>query len=105
MKLAGRQVIRSRHSYLAGHFPDQAIVPAVVLLECVLEALVGRSAQNQIITIPAVKFLAPLKPDQPFSVYLDAALRGQVRFECRCAEQVIVRGELEVAGGGDPVPI
>ncbi|MGH6636881.1 MAG: hypothetical protein ACRED0_12400 [Gammaproteobacteria bacterium] len=46
MKLAGRQVIDSGHPCLAGYFPDRAIVSAVVLLECVLEALEGRSEQN-----------------------------------------------------------
>ncbi|MGH6636137.1 MAG: hypothetical protein ACRED0_08415, partial [Gammaproteobacteria bacterium] len=105
MKLAGRQVIESRHPCLADHFPERAIVPAVVLLECVLEALDGGSDQKHVITFPAVKFLAPLKPDQPFSVYRDAASRGRVRFECRCAEQVIARGELDVGAGRDPTAV
>lgn len=105
MKLAGTHVIDSGHPCLAGHFPDRAIVPAVVLLECVLEALGGGSDQKHVITLPAVKFLAPLKPDQLFSVYLDTALRGRVRFECRCAEQVIARGELDVGAGRDPAAV
>jgi len=105
MKLAGRQVIDGAHPCRAGHFPHQAIVPAVVLLECLLEALEGRSEQNPIITIPAVKFLAPLKPDQPFSICPDVALRGRMRFECRGGERVIARGELEVRGGRDPAPV
>ncbi|MGH8580651.1 MAG: hydroxymyristoyl-ACP dehydratase [Gammaproteobacteria bacterium] len=105
MKLAGRQVIDGAHPCLAGHFPDQAIAPAVVLRECVPEALEDRSEQNQIITISSGKFLTPLKPDQPFSIYLGIALRGRVRFECRAGERVIARGELEVGGGGDPAPV
>lgn len=105
MKLAGRQVIGSAHPCLAGHFPDRAIVPAVVLLECVLEALDGGSDQKHVITLPAVKFLVPLKPDQPFSIYLDAALRGRVRFECRGGERVIARGELNVGAGRDPTAV
>src|SRR5437868_5279247 len=59
------RTIPADHPSLPGHFPDAPIVPAVVILDEVIAALAEWRGQCQLTAIPTVKFLAPLKPDQP----------------------------------------
>jgi 3-hydroxymyristoyl/3-hydroxydecanoyl-(acyl carrier protein) dehydratase len=57
--------IAADHPALAGHFPGQPVVPGVLILERVLQAL--QSAQGnagRVVGLPQVKFLTPLLPDQ-----------------------------------------
>lgn len=53
--------------WLDGHFPDQPVVPGVVLLEAVVEAA-GLAAPFR---IERVKFLQPCLPGQPLTLHLD----------------------------------
>ncbi|HEY6125956.1 MAG TPA: AMP-binding protein [Steroidobacteraceae bacterium] len=72
MQLIGRQPATTRvhditipatHASLAGHFPGQPIVPAVVLLEAVLAAVQSRDTVV-LQSIAATKFLQPVLPDE-----------------------------------------
>jgi 3-hydroxymyristoyl/3-hydroxydecanoyl-(acyl carrier protein) dehydratase len=63
--------IANEHPALPGHFPDRAVVPGVILLDHVAAALATwRGAR--IASLPQVKFLAPLLPDQEAELVLDA---------------------------------
>ena len=96
-----RRVIHSDHPTLPGHFPDTPLVPGVVILDEVLAALIEWHENSQLIGIRAVKFLAPLKPEQPFTICLSAdnESAGEVNFCCRAEDRVIVEGRLEVGWG------
>ncbi len=89
-------VVHSDHPSLAGHFPGEPIVPAVVLLEKVLESLEISGEKSDVIGIPSVKFLAPLLPDQTFSIHLQSIGARRVRFECRREGKALARGELRL---------
>jgi len=93
-----RRVIRSDHPTLPGHFPDMPLVPGVVILDEVLAALMEWRGNSQLTGIRTVKFLAPLKPEQPFmiSFSMDNDRTGEVNFRCRAEDRVIVEGRLEV---------
>ena len=66
----------SDHPALAGHFPDNPVVPGVVILEAVREvALEAYAATNptmsggaQLLSIKQVKFLSLLKPGQEICI-------------------------------------
>ncbi|MDQ5911649.1 MAG: 3-hydroxyacyl-[acyl-carrier-protein] dehydratase [Pseudomonadota bacterium] len=88
-------VIPADHPSLAGHFPDNPIVPGVVLLDEVIQALSDWRPDAQAVGMPVVKFLAPLRPEQPFSVGLVETGPGRVRFECiREGGQLLARGQI-----------
>ena len=97
------RIIRANHPSLPGHFPDAPLVPGVVILDEVIAAL-AKWQQNSLLSgIRIVKFLAPLQPEQAFTISL--SLRdehaAEVNFCCRMEDRVIVEGQLEVVWGAE----
>ena len=95
------RIIRANHPTLPGHFPDTPLVPGVVILDEVLAALIEWRQDSQLTGIRMVKFLAPLQPEQAFTISLSVRNEdaGEVNFCCRAADRVIVEGQLKVAWG------
>jgi 3-hydroxyacyl-[acyl-carrier-protein] dehydratase len=96
-----RRVIRADHPSLPGHFPGGPLVPGVVILDEVLEALIEWREKSRITAVRTVKFLAPLKPEQPFTILFSATNEsaGEVNFCCRAEDCIIVKGRLTVCWG------
>jgi 3-hydroxyacyl-[acyl-carrier-protein] dehydratase len=101
MTLEARRTISADHPSLPGHFPGAPLVPGVVILDEVLGALRDRHKDCQLTAIQAVKFLQPLKPEQPFTICLSASTdgAGKLNFSCRIEDRVVVEGQLEVYRG------
>jgi 3-hydroxymyristoyl/3-hydroxydecanoyl-(acyl carrier protein) dehydratase len=97
------RIILANHPTLPGHFPGAPLVPGVVILDEVLAALIEWRQDSQLTGIRMVKFLAPLQPEQAFTISL--AVRNEhaaeVNFWCRAEDRVIVEGRLEVAWGAE----
>lgn len=93
-----RRAITADHPSLPGHFPSAPLVPGVLILDEVLAALRDRRKDCQLTAIRTVKFLQPLKPEQPFTICFSASNDdgGQLNFCCRIEGRVIVEGQLEV---------
>jgi 3-hydroxyacyl-[acyl-carrier-protein] dehydratase len=92
------RLIHADHPSLPGHFPGAPLVPGVVILDEVIAALDQWRQDSQLSGIPSVKFLAPLKPEQPFTISLSATSKNasEVSFRCRAEECVLVEGRLAV---------
>ena len=95
------RLIHADHPSLPGHFPGAPLVPGVVILDEVLAALIEWRHDSELIGIRKVKFLAPLPPEQAFTISLSARNEqtAEVNFCCRAKDRVIVEGQLEVALG------
>jgi 3-hydroxyacyl-[acyl-carrier-protein] dehydratase len=93
------RLIRADHPSLPGHFPGAPLVPGVVILDEVLATLAEWRENSQLSGIRLVKFLAPLQPEQAFTISLSVknAHAAEVNFCCRAEDRVIVEGQLEVA--------
>lgn len=93
------RIIRANHPTLPGHFPGAPLVPGVVILDEVLAALIEWRQHSELIGIRLVKFLAPLPPEQAFTISFSAKNEraAQINFCCRAGDRVIVEGRLEVA--------
>ena len=97
-----RCAIPADHPSLAGHFPGDPIVPGVVILDEVVRAFQDWRPDQRLIGMPMVKFLAPLRPEQPFTVRFVESGSDRVRFECvRDNGQPLAQGYLLLAGAGD----
>jgi 3-hydroxymyristoyl/3-hydroxydecanoyl-(acyl carrier protein) dehydratase len=87
--------IEADHPSLPGHFPGNPVVPGVVLLDCVAQAL-ERDGGATFARIRAVKFHAPLLPrqDAELSIEHDDA---RARFRIERDGEPILSGEAELA--------
>lgn len=83
------------HPSLAGHFPGHPVVPGVVVLDLVRQALERWQPGAVIKGFPMAKFQALLAPGQGFEIQLDEPSPGTIRFECYTAEHLLVQGRLE----------
>ena len=95
------RIIRANHPTLPGHFPGAPLVPGVVVLDEVLAALIEWRQDSQLNGLRMVKFLAPLQPEQAFTItlFVKNEHAAEVNFCCRAADRAIVEGQLEVAWG------
>lgn len=87
-------IVPGDHPALAGHFPGEPVVPGVVLLECVAAAAEKAFGMRTLIAIPTVKFLAPLRPHEPFRIALSRCEGTGITFECRRQATILARGRL-----------
>ena len=85
--------IAATHPALPGHFPGNPIVPGVVLLDMVVQALPRHTGGPvRVSGFPSAKFLAPLLPEQEFEVLFTAGRPGQAGFEIRRDDTPLVKG-------------
>jgi 3-hydroxyacyl-[acyl-carrier-protein] dehydratase len=87
--------VSSEHPCLPGHFPGQPLVPGVVLLEYVAEAL-RDWRDERLVRVLEAKFMAPLHPDEQAKLELDEKA-GRIRFEISRDSQLLARGVIEGA--------
>jgi len=95
------RIVRANHPTLPGHFPGAPLVPGVVILDEVIAVLIEWRRDSELTGIRLVKFLAPLPPEQAFTISLSAKSEHapEINFCCRAGDCVIVEGRLEVAWG------
>ena len=86
-------IIPADHPSLAGHFPGRPIVPGVVVLDRVIDAIEATHGALPPLRLPQVKFLKPLLPGQLASVQL----QGQAprwRFRLLRGDELLASGEI-----------
>ena len=80
MKKAQHMMISTEHPALPGHFPNNPLVPGVVILARVAEAIRTAFPNVELGTLINARFHAPLKPGNAF--YIDPQLQDErVRFK------------------------
>ena len=83
--------IPSDHPSLPGHFPGRPLVPGVLLLERVLEAIEAMQGPLAAVRLPQVKFAQPLLPGEVAEIVVEG---GTPRWKFR-----VLRGETLLASG------
>ncbi|PPU93896.1 dehydratase [Xanthomonas albilineans] len=86
-------VVPHDHPSLPGHFPGRPVVPGVVVLDHVLQAVEVAHGARAPLRLPQVKFLQPLLPDQSARVELEG-IAPRWRFRVLRGEDLLVSGEL-----------
>ncbi len=81
------------HPSLPGHFPGRSLVPGVVLLERVLEAIEAAHGPLGALALPQVKFMQSLLPDEAARVELDGQ-SPRWRFRVLRGDDVLASGDV-----------
>lgn len=88
-----RFIIPADHPSLPGHFPGRPIVPGVVLLDRVIDAIETDNGPLPPLRLPQVKFLKPLLPDEAASVEL-LGEAPRWRFRVLREHELLASGEI-----------
>ena len=81
------------HPSLPGHFPGHPVVPGVVVLERVIDAIEHGHGPLGALRLPQVKFMQPLLPGEAARVVLEGA-PPRWRFQVLRDEVLLVLGEV-----------
>lgn len=93
MKQEVRRCISPDHPCLAGHFPGHPVVPGVLLLTELLQAVEQRLHwPANTVTVTSVKFLRFLFPGEPFTLLLEPLPGQGLSF-------VVMREDVRIATG------
>lgn len=85
------------HPALPGHFPGNPLVPGVVILDRVMDAVAHGLPGWRVAGIRKLKFLRPLLPGQAFEVVCAGVKDGRLRFRCVSGDTLVAEGNLELA--------
>jgi 3-hydroxymyristoyl/3-hydroxydecanoyl-(acyl carrier protein) dehydratase len=90
-----RFTVPADHPALPGHFPGRPIVPGVLLLDAVIQAVAAldphRAAPGRLVR---AKFLAPVTPGAEVEIALEPGGADRLGFTCRCGGTIVLQGEL-----------
>jgi 3-hydroxymyristoyl/3-hydroxydecanoyl-(acyl carrier protein) dehydratase len=86
--------ISKQHSSLAGHFPGNPVVPGVVILDEVIQAIKKQMPGFQIAGFPIVKFLSPLEADIQVRVNVIPKQESLLEFTCHAGNRKICHGQI-----------
>ena len=81
--------VDKQHPAYDGHFPGNPLLPGVVLLAEAMAALDKREW-----TVDNAKFLQPVTPGTPLTVWHEATPSGGVRFEIESPQGVVATAQL-----------
>ena len=88
-------MIPAEHPSLPGHFPGQPLVPGVVILDQVIQALAEVVPGHRLAGVRSAKFVAPLLPGQRFEITLRVAPgEDSAEFVCQREGQRLALGRV-----------
>ena len=85
------------HPSLPGHFPGRPIVPGVVLLDHVVEAIEAVHGPLPALRLPQVKFMQPLLPGEEAEVAVERLADARWKFRVLRGETLLASGEVAAA--------
>lgn len=89
--------IDPRHPALRGHFPGDPIVPGVVLLDEIVDALsveLGVCPDFTALTVQSAKFLRPVRAGEQLQIKFVPGDSATARFVCSVGKEIAVNGSL-----------
>ena len=87
-------IIQASHPSLEGHFPNNPIVPGVVILDEVFNLVKQLKPTLTIATIAMVKFTHPLLAEQRVMVVITEKSETAISFTCSHNDIKLVTGQL-----------
>lgn len=95
--------IRHDHPSLAGHFPGNPVIPGVVILEEVFEAIRQiEPVKIALLGLPSVKFHSPLRPKEEMTICLEPYQPQGRGFFCQSGNRLIASGRFRYERAEEP---
>jgi len=94
--------IPASHPCFAGHFPDNPIVPGVIILNYVQQQLLTWLPDYRINTLAQAKFLHPLHPDENFAITLKQSSAINIKFCCTRGTDTLATGSIIIQATQGP---
>ncbi|MDH5427754.1 MAG: hypothetical protein OEZ57_01880 [Nitrospirota bacterium] len=95
MTIETQFLIDPLHPSLSGHFPGNPIVPGVVILTEVLQAIAQSVPKPLVLSnVPVVKFHSPLRPNELVHLTFTRPPDQVITFSCQVGTRKIVSGQL-----------
>lgn len=86
-------IIGADHPSLAGHFPGHPVVPGVVMLGEIMNAIREMAKENiEFVGMPSAKFKSPLNPGESLAIKLDQQGDDATEFTCTTGSRLIASG-------------
>jgi 3-hydroxyacyl-[acyl-carrier-protein] dehydratase len=111
VRCVARKVVDPREPFFTGHFPNNAIVPGVLLIEAVAQtagvmlasaAPIASGATPMLAAVNRFKFLKPVAPGSSLRVetrkLTEVGSMALVEGSVSVLDEVVAKGELSVAG-------
>ena len=93
MNLERVVTISADHPSLAGHFPGHPVVPGVIMLGEVMNAIREMVIEKiEFVGLPSAKFMSPLRPGETLTIRLDQQGNGATEFTCTTVSRLIASG-------------
>lgn len=86
--------IPATHASLKGHFPNNPVVPGVVILDEIINIIKSIKPDLIVDSIPMVKFLHPLLAEQKVLVEINEKTITTLSFSCSHNNTKLVTGQL-----------
>lgn len=84
------------HPSLTGHFPGNPVVPGVVILNEIFQAIETQWKKKCVSSISFVKFIKPLRPEQNVTLIIDEIDQCAMKFSCVKDGEVFVSGKCKI---------
>lgn len=94
--LTAEFTIAADHPALPGHFPGHPIVPGVVTLDHVAQALLEQEAGFELAGFPQVKFIRPVLPAQQVLVSFTRKRDCLFQFQCMLEGEIALTGQIRL---------
>jgi len=94
--LKSQFTVPSDHPSLVGHFPGNPIVPGVVILDKIIQAITNDWSEKVVSSISFVKFIKPLQADQKVTLNVTEKDSTTLKFVCEYNGNILVSGQCKV---------
>lgn len=86
--------IQTTHASLKGHFPNNPVIPGVIILDEIINIIKTIKPEFTVNSIPMVKFIHPLLPEQKVIVEITEKTETTISFSCSHNNTKLVTGQL-----------
>lgn len=90
------QSVKTDHPCIPGHFPEQPIIPAVVLMDCIFEQFEQHHPELRCESMSKLKFFAPLVPDKEFVINAQKGESGYWKVSIHCQNEKCFSGRFKM---------